>query len=707
LGDLESSTSEVPTLGPDPVGDIPPDVSTAQLHRRRAEIQKLILATRHEERSLREQRASTLLSEIDALNLGRLGLLSYLSVDKRGAITGFTLAGFDQAAAEVRQLSLILRYHRHVAEDWLAAFRQHRGIAGVSAWRVAAIAVPWALLFVAFVWLKRRTPRWLAVAEERVAAADRRQQRTAPSGLRSALLFVTGFHRTLEWLLLYALTLWVLPAAAHGLLELQLLEDVIGRLRLRSLRLVGRIVVAFVLVLLVSARLVGEGTVYHWVWSTCWLAAVPVFLILVRWWQHVVFERVGRIRRKSELQAWALANQRGWKSFFAAMVAAVQLFAVGVYKSVRNWITGFNFARRAHAYLFKRELDRLAVDQPAVEASELSRAAFESLAPERASISWVDCAAADQLAKIAGPKSVRRGGIVALVGDGGSGKTSLLRHVAAHARRCLSIDCGDARALSEVRRTLEQATEPMNAASLSCVLLDNAQSLSKPIQGGLNTFDEALSLARKHAAANLWVFAFDAVVWPFLSRARDAQPMFDEVITIGPWNDEQIGELLSARSAEAEISPTFEDLLEKLPASADEIDKREALKARRAGYFRMVWDYSRGNPAMALEVWRASLCQDASGRVRVRALLAPNATELDALPDSALFILRAILQMAPATISELTKATCLGELHVENAVRYGQSRGYLVEEAGRVRVAWSWLRSVLVLLERRHLLVAQ
>jgi hypothetical protein len=108
---------------------------------------------------------------------------------------------------------------------------------------------------------------------------------------------------------------------------------------------------------------------------------------------------------------------------------------------------------------------------------------------------------------------------------------------------------------------------------------------------------------------------------------------------------------------------------------------------------------------MALEVWRASLREDASSSVRVRSLVAPNSSELDALPDSALFILRAILQMDPATVSDVAKATRLAEAHVENAVRFGQNRGYLMEEGGRIRVAWSWLRSVLVLLERRHLLV--
>jgi hypothetical protein len=329
LDDVDSPASKVPDLGVDPLTEVPEDVSTARVEQRRAQVQRLIASARKQERALRDERASTLLAEIDSLNRGRLALLSYLSSDKQAAITGFTSAGLDQASSEARQLLLILRYHRHIADVWLRDLRSRRGIAGLSSWGVAAVAVPWFAALVVFVWLRRRSPAWLRLAELRLAESDRREQRTTPSLLRRALRLLLGFHRTLEWLSLYVMTLWLLPAAAQGLLELQLLEvvigwtlggallvnvinalasvtetpgahkpNVVGPLRLRSLRLVGRVIVSFILVLLVSARLVGEGTVYRWVWSTCWLAAIPVFLLLVRWWRDIVFERVERVSNR-------------------------------------------------------------------------------------------------------------------------------------------------------------------------------------------------------------------------------------------------------------------------------------------------------------------------------------------------------------------------------------------------------------------------
>ncbi|MEO8904880.1 MAG: ATP-binding protein [Polyangiaceae bacterium] len=736
LDDLSSSGSDVPGIGANPLTDIPVSAQTTAVKKRRSALEKTIDDTRAEELTLRQARAAALLNEIDALNRDRLGLLPFLSGEKRTAITGFTPAGFDQSRSEVRQLFLILRYHRNVAARWIVDLRNRKAIKGASTWSIAAVVVPWLLVIVGFVWLRRRSPEWLALTEQRLAESDRREQRARPSPVLRALHFVAGFHRTLEWLILFELFTWMAPASVADLLEFQLLSAILGwslvgalvvnvinaiatitdskdersstgetaRLRLRSLRLVGRVIVVFALVLLVSARLVGKGTIYEWVASTCWFAAVPVFLILVRWWRNIVFERVERVRRKSRLQEWVLANRGGWKSFFAAMVAAVQLFGFGAYKTLRNWITSFNLARRAHAYLFKRELARLAGDKLAAEVTPLNSQAFSSLAPSRHGDAWVPCAAEAQVERLMARSGEGHGGVIAIVGDRGMGKSTILRRIESRAQGVVTIDCLQSQPNELIRSHVPVAGSAADGAA-SAVLLDDAQALIKPLRGGLGPFDEALEYARTHAEFTLWVFAIDAVLWPLLSRARDARPLFDEVLMLRSWTDEQIGALLSARSTEAEITPTFEDLLEKLPAAADEIDKQEALAARRTGYFRMVWDHARGNPGLALQAWRASLFEGPDSGVRVRSLVAPDADELELLPDASLFVLRAILQMDPANIADLAKATRVPELIVRNGITVGLHHGYLVEERGGVRVAWPWLRSVVVLLERRHLLV--
>jgi len=61
-----------------------------------------------------------------------------------------------------------------------------------------------------------------------------------------------------------------------------------------------------------------------------------------------------------------------------------------------------------------------------------------------------------------------------------------------------------------------------------------------------------------------WVFAIDEVLWLFLQRARGARPLFDDVVRLRPWREEQIIALLRARTATTTLQPSFERLLDKL-----------------------------------------------------------------------------------------------------------------------------------------------
>lgn len=741
IDDLDSGTTNLPALGADPLTDVPVDIPTDVVRERRKLVERQLDKAQAEEHSVRAERASTLLDEVTQLNRERLGLLPYLSREKRAAVTGFTEVGLEQAHAESRHLALILRYHHHIGTDWLRALRDDRSAAMPSLWRVLLVAVPWLLVWILFGWWRRRSLSILEFVEERTAEVDRIEQRTESSAIHRLVRFVRGVHRQLEWLLFYGITVWLLPASVKELLEVQLLivvlgwplagalivniinalatpsdtsgthkPDNAGNLRHRSLSLVGRVVVLFALILVLSARLVGEGTIYRWVLSTCWFSAIPVFLILVRWWRQTVFQRVELVRRKTPLEVWILANQSGWKSFFAAMLAASRLFALGIYKTVRSWLSEFNIARRAHAYLFKRGLERLANEQGNAVRSPLNAQSHAMLAPDGHCDEWLPCPADELLQSIQQQCHEGRHGAVAIVGDLGIGKSSLVARLSSLVEGSVVVKFTHDSSVATVREATGETSEASHALRHTqlhprLVILDDVHSIIRPVLGGLRRFDELLAYVRRHATQCLWIFVVDQVSWPFLKRARDSRPLFDEVQLLKPWNDAQIGGLIRRRCQAAQIEPTFDDLLDKLPPTADEVDLREALEVKQAGYFRMVWDFARGNPALALEAWRSSLVEDAGGIVRVRSLQAPDAAQLEALPDSALFIFRSILQMAPTSAAEVAQAARITEQQVRDTFRFGQAHGYFTESNGRVAISWTWLRAIIVLLKRRHLLV--
>lgn len=733
LDDLGGSGSAIPGIGPDALAAIPPDIPADKARARRIGVQKAITEARLAERAVREERAAALLDEITVLNAKRLGLLPFLSAHKRDAVTGFSSAGWAQAQMEVRQLSLILRYHRQTRAIWFANLR-NGGPSGASLFSAAAIMIPGLLLVALFIWARRRSVQIISLVDARVEAADRAERRVAPSLQLQTVRFLGKIHRPLEWALFYLTTMWLLPGTVLERLGVQILSSIIGwgigaaltvnvinamvagtttrlvnidggtsKLRLRSLRLVALTVVVFALIMVLSSRLVGQGTIYSWVFSISWFAAIPVFLLLVRWWRSIIFERIDRVRRKTPLQVWVLSNRQGWKSFLAAMLGAVQLFTAGVLKAARLWVSDFDLARRAHAWLFRRELARLDETHESLAVKPLKAEILEILHPARQCTHWLSCANDELLENIVDTVRQRKGGMIALIAPRGMGKSSLVHALHTQIDGAISIVCDPFTSVDAVRRATHVCDSDATAPPL--ILLDEAHALARPIIGGLALFDELIAIARGSCSDTTWVFTIDAVVWPFLKRARDARPLFDELHYLEPWNEMQIGALLAQRTSDAGISPVYTGLLDKLPVGADEIDRMDALKSKESGYIRMLWDHVSGNPGLALEAWRSNLAVDDAGVVHVRPLQEPDPVMLDKLPDSSLFILRAVLYLTPATVEDVALATRLSHEQVLNALRFGQSQGICGRQGDRVYIKWSWLRAVTRLLERRHLLV--
>lgn len=417
----------------------------------------------------------------------------------------------------------------------------------------------------------------------------------------------------------------------------------------------------------------------------------------------VQFERIDRVRRKTPVQVRVLSNREGWKSFLAAMLGAVQLFTAGMRKAVRLWLSDFDLARRAHAWLFRRELERLGETHEPLAAKPLEAGVLEIMHPARAYTRWLSCPNDELLEHISSTARQKKGGMIALIAPRGMGKSSLVQALHAQVDGAISIACDPFTSVDAVRNAVH--AHDVDATPPPLILLDEAHALAKPIIGGLALFDELITIARGNCTETTWVFTIDAAVWPFLKRARDARLIFDELHHLKRWNETQIGQLLAQRTGDAGVSPVYTSLLDKLPAGADEIDRMDALKAKQNGYIRMLWDYVSGNPGLALEAWRSTLAVDDQGVVHVRPLQEPDPVMLDKLPDSSLFILRAILYLTPATVEDVAQATRLSPEQVLNAFRFGQSQGICGREVDRVNIRWSWLRAVTRLLERRHLLV--
>jgi hypothetical protein len=748
LAALSSAEVDVPSVGPSSLGELAIDLDTSAVEaQRRALEQKereLVILTREVQRA----RSAVLLDRIEKLNTARLSLTPWLSSDKRDDVRGFASPGRDQAAAELWQVALVMRAHlrgvRNYAES-LARSGSARTDAALSAgWLILQWTLPIGLLL----WWRRRAPGVLEAAQERARDAQRREGHLRRGLIANVLDVVAKVRSTLELALLLVLLHRLLPTSLTTLLEVRLGFVVLGwtvggafvvrlidalaergsvataritrmqtsQLRFASLRLVGRAVVIVGSLLAVTSRIVGEGTIYHWVFSLCWFAAIPMSIVILRWWRPVVFELASRRSKRSELFAWVASKRDGWSSLGPAAVGGLVLVAVGIWRRVRTWTSNFELTQRVLAYLFRREMSRRGADAAELGLAPLDEATRGLLGPQHLSEllvkSAIDAESDALLERIARPG----GGVFAVVGERGLGKSTLLSRIRT-IREDRTIVASAITSLDQLRTLLiaklglpGDASDEVIARVLEdpenehVLLVDDAQRLIRPTMGGLEEFDRILELSRRYSRHCVWVFALDQVVWRFFELARGARPVFDDVLVLRRWPEEAIARLLRTRSKAAGLSPNFDRVMEKLPETADELDVEQARAATEAAYYRMIWDHAEGNPGVALHAWSDCLGSAEDGACQVKVFRPVDIRELECLPDSAVFVLRAVVRLEEASAVEIAQATMIPMAKVQDALRYGRSHGFFERVGDKHRLSWTWYRTVTRFLQRRYLL---
>lgn len=750
LGHLTSGKSAVPAPGKNLLEGVLQEIDQSEARRTRMAVEKGQKVLQQQERELWADVAENKFNDMEALDDLRLELVPFLSEAKRTTVTGLGPGGLEQAFSEAQHVVLVLRYHHNATTRWLEEVTKPSATRGKSALTATLIALKWVLPIFLFIWWRRRAEQVLLSAEQKIRLEleeDRIRVQDSHPALRAVHL-AQRVRKPLEWLLLIWAFVWFLPPEAKGLLEVELVRTIFtwtlsgsiavrgidflagdegpryrrrsavltAHLRLRSLRLVGRAVVAFGLILGLTNQLVGRGTIYHWVFTLLWFASAAIFLVLVKWWRNVIFERLVSKRKKTRLDKWVTANQTGWKSFVAAVTGGTALFASGVYRAVRSRISAFSVTRKFLAYLFQRDMSRQAEEVTEDNCQPLDRELFRKLSPMKHSDHIVPSVADGQVDELISRINAPGGGVFAIVGERGGGKTTLLRRIAERADDIVRVQTpyGDLSVFETAflkavtgsdEGSLAEASVAFDSAKRDAgILIDNAHRLIRPTVGGFSALDQVLSMARTHSKNIAWVFAFDEVIWRLLQRMRGTKPLFDDVIRIAPWTEEGIVSLLTSRNEAVGIEPSFDHLVGELPDDADAIDYDEALAQTEENYLRLLWHYSAGNPGLAMHAWRMSLGINEAGAVQVRVFQSPNPGALEGLPDASLFVLRAIVQMERASIEQICEITHLPMAVVQDVVRYGRVKGYVHETEEGIGITWTWFRAVTKLLQRRHLL---
>lgn len=750
LSEATAAIDEPPSLTPvgqDTLGELPVEVDRTSIDKLRDELLESERQLRRQHGQQQWEHMRQLMSATRELARRRLALLPLLTSEKRSQLSGFTAQAFEQAGAEIKQVTLVLRYHLRETRRFITTVRETGDTEG-SAFIATVTALKWMIPIGLFIWWRRRAEATLRGWKRAAVEEARKRHLRGKSPLQRAIQFYQRIRNPFEWLVLVWAVISLLPVGAEDLLEVQLVSTALSwtlggqlvvraidasfqegsqrksrlqtaDLRFRTLRFLGRVVVTFGLVLALTSQLVGHGTIYEWVWTACWFSILPIFLLVLRWWRYVIFHHVELQRKKGPVLKWVEANQGGWQSFPAAVIGASFVVAQLASRFVRVYVLGFDIVKRLLAYWFRREVEKKSESRTStVDDAHIAPALYASFDPELRSPELVSSVADKEVDEIISRIRAAGGAVYAVVGERGSGKSTLLSRIVKKTPYTAVVRC-PVGGISDFHRVLRDALELSEGApdgeviellnkreGDNALLVDDAQHLVRPIVDGLEELDRLVALARASSVSCTWVFAFDAVIWQYFKRAREVRPLFDDIIELRPWSEEGIVRLLRSRSEAVELEPDFSRLVGELPPDADEVDMEEALERAQNGFYRLLWDYSLGNPGVSLHFWRESLRCAPDGSFIVRLFEPPDTTDLDRLPDSTVFVLRVVVQLEQAAVEDVLDATLLAPRQVEDALRYAMGRGYLEEVDGRYRIRWKWFRTITRFLARRHLLAS-
>lgn len=687
------------------------------------------------------------------LDTVRIDTLPLLTDARRTAILGFNREGFAQLGREVRQLRLMARTYLGQRREELARLPALGGdLLALGGTLLVLLRLSLVAGLVGLVASQSRG--WFEAARRGLLRSTRgvKARRRAVRLLGAAravwpAVLVLATIAGLDWALghlaqvpevrlvlrlalvygLYRLAVDVLTSAILAAARTYRLVVDEGRtaLVLWSVRTASRVVVAIVVLLVITASLVGRGYLYHLVVRLGWIVALVAGFILLLAWREPIVETYLRYERAGEadrLRQLVIHGRGRWYGVFVAAAASTWLAGRALAVLGRDFAMGFDQTRRGLAFLFRRRMERHAArtGYAAGDIAALPPSVVRAFTEEPVDD---DSLLVDHFPGLERLESLlaswREGdlpGSFLLTGERGNGKTSWLARLGGAglpvaritladrelepdglARRLAAeLALGPVAGMAELHRALADGARRV-------VVVDLAQNLFLGAVGGYRAFDAFVDLVQATARRTFWICAFSEPSWDHLSAARADPGVFRDRQRLAPWSEERIRELIDTRLAASGVTPRYDDLL------VDRFDRmtlEERLLDAREGYARLLWDHADGNPRVALHYLLRSLVPLSDGQVRVRMFRAPPPAELDGFGSEAQFILAAIIMHENLTHEEATRVTRYparrSEVHLARLLEHGTLRC----TGGRYRVTSHWHRAVVRMLRHKNLLTS-
>ena len=499
------------------------------------------------------------------------------------------------------------------------------------------------------------------------------------------------------------------------------LSKALIRLRLSTINLYVWGFIVTGLVSQISAMTLGKATIYSWISDGIFFFYILLTIYSLHKWKVFIFEALNQYRDQPVLIKWGIKNKE--RLFFASLstaTCATWLFLQVLQTVAFNYLSEYQLFNHVLAYFFRAEVLKRTEAAKEIEKLEQIRGeeTFSFVKPGTKNSALIDEYAIDEMTSLCQYLYSDSPAVCILSGERGVGTSTLLHRILHEVDNAepIYLECPYdgylplLKMLGEkigVQGEINEETVLETLRNSDCCYLiafDSVQRLIKPRVGGLAHLMRLTNLMRDVRKSHRVVLAIDKSSWRFVDRARGDRLLFDLVEFMPRWNEKAMNDLLQTRiEEEGEFKLSFDGLALPRQWGKEEVSPEEHAKN---GFFRILWDFSDGNPTVALRFFRRSLfINKDTNETQVRLFKAPSSEGLENMPKPMLAVLRSIVQLEIASPEELRACTQLKLDEVISTLRYFQSRGYIDWIDNTTRISDLWYRSITNILHRQHLLV--
>ncbi len=316
-------------------------------------------------------------------------------------------------------------------------------------------------------------------------------------------------------------------------------------------------------------------------------------------------------------------------------------------------------------------------------------------------------------------QETKQDGSLVLIGEKGMGKTTFLallekeivdipvkRHTLKRKMRSAKMlidNLGSAFGL-EVPQNVDALAKFLNEGPEQVILLDEAHNVFLRIVDGFEPVDTLVNLVDLTSEKIFWVLVFNRYSWSFLTKADRRVLSFRKQHHLPSWSQAELQELVAARNRRSGITVEFDEVL--LDDNTDSNDSFELINSAE-GFFRLLYETSRGNPRTATFLWLRSLTRISDKRLRAGLIREESAELLSKIDGEMLFGLASMAQHENLSINELHQTLNISYEDAAQAVRYLLENGILEpkhSDPKRMTLSPRFYHQVLRVLRDRNLL---